>query len=312
MAYDGSGGFSVNDGTYTGPGVNAARKAASLKVTAASLDAMVDGIATGLSNCLCKDGQQTATADQPMGGFKHTNVDDAAARNQYAAAGQVQDGSFTWCGTAGGTANALTLTPSPAITAVAAGQRFVGIAASANSGPATVAVSGLGLENIKKSDSTGAAAHLAANDIRAGQLIDLVYDGTQYILVNAGSFAVLRTPAVTSDSSLTLTATGANNIQLTANSNTCYWDTSGIFRPSADTTLALGAAGYRWGNVHAVTVNATTFNLATKATCVITNYSELLSLDCNAAFNSTQFGYALRNLATLWKKFEAAGLGVTA
>jgi hypothetical protein len=79
-----------------------------------------------------------------MGTYKHTGVGNASARDQYAAMGQVQDGSGIWCGTAGGTADAITLTPSPAIPAYAAGQRFEFKAgAASNTGAVTFAISGL-------------------------------------------------------------------------------------------------------------------------------------------------------------------------
>ena len=76
-----------------------------------------DDFETGINTCLTKDGQNTATANLPMGGFKHLNVANATARNHYAAAGQVQDSAFIWCGTSAGSANAQTLSPTPAITA---------------------------------------------------------------------------------------------------------------------------------------------------------------------------------------------------
>jgi hypothetical protein len=113
-----------------------------------------------------------------MSGYRHTGVGNAVARNDYAAAGQVQDGDFIWCGTAGGTADALTLTPSPAITAYAAGQVFrFKAGASPNTGAATVAVSGLTAQTIQKAGSA-----LASGDIAANQWYQLLYDGTQFQL----------------------------------------------------------------------------------------------------------------------------------
>jgi hypothetical protein len=111
-----------------------------------------------------------------MTGFGHTNVSNAATRTMYASAGQVQDSSLIWCGTAGGTADALTLTPTPAITAYAAGQAFRFTAGgSPNTGAATVAVSGLAAKNIYSSGSA-----LAAGAIEAGKQYEIVYDGTQF------------------------------------------------------------------------------------------------------------------------------------
>lgn len=49
----------------------------SVKITASRMDAEMDGMATALSTALYKDGQQTPTANLPMGGYKLTNLGDA-------------------------------------------------------------------------------------------------------------------------------------------------------------------------------------------------------------------------------------------
>jgi hypothetical protein len=49
-----------------------------VKIEAERMDDEDDGIATGLSNVICKDGQSTPTADIGFGGFKVRNVGDAA------------------------------------------------------------------------------------------------------------------------------------------------------------------------------------------------------------------------------------------
>ena len=143
-------------------------------------------IAAALTQSLSKDGQTVPTANLPMGGYRHTGVANGAARTDYAAAGQVQDGAFTWCGTAGGTANALTLTPSPAITAYTAGQEFRFLSgAGANTGATTVAVSGLTAQAIQLN---GAA--LIAGDIAASRQYTIRYDGTNFQLIGVGGSSV--------------------------------------------------------------------------------------------------------------------------
>lgn len=147
-------------------------------ILAAKFNSVVNDMSTGISTCITKDGQTTPTANLPMGGFKHTTVANSAARDQYAATGQVQDQSFTWCGTAGGTADALTLSPTPPITAYAAGQSFVfKSGASPNTGAATVAVSGLATKAIQVD---GAA--LTAATIEADTWYRVTYDGAAFQL----------------------------------------------------------------------------------------------------------------------------------
>ena len=53
----------------------------SININATRMDAEMDGFATGLSNCITKDGQTTITANLPMAGFRHTGVGTAIARN---------------------------------------------------------------------------------------------------------------------------------------------------------------------------------------------------------------------------------------
>ena len=91
-----------------------------------------------------------------------------------------ETGAVQWAGTAGGTANAITLTPAVPIIAYAVGQRFQFLASAANSGATTVAISGLGAVNVTKAGATA----LQANDIGgASVLCDIVYDGTEFQLL---------------------------------------------------------------------------------------------------------------------------------
>lgn len=148
-------------------------KANTIKITASRMDADADDMATALTGSLAADGQTNPTANLPMATYRHTGVGAAQARTDYARADQVQDGSIAWCGTAGGTADALTLTPTPAITAYAAGQVFRFVAASDNTASAvTVNVSGVGAANI---DAT-----LDAGQIESGRVYELFYDGSNF------------------------------------------------------------------------------------------------------------------------------------
>lgn len=72
MAFNGSGTFTRVHNWVTD-------KNAATKITASRMDTEDDGFATGLSNCICKDGQSTPTANIPMGGFRLTGLGDASA-----------------------------------------------------------------------------------------------------------------------------------------------------------------------------------------------------------------------------------------
>lgn len=176
MARDGSGGYSLPYPTFTN-----GTTADGDQVTANNTD-----IAVAIAASIAKDGQTTPTANLPMGNFKHTGVADATARTHYAAAGQVQDSAFTWCGTAGGTKNALTLSPTPAITAYAAGQTFRFISGGTASDDAvTVAISGLTTKAVQFSGS----ALSSSSTILASKLYEIVYDGTAFQIIKAWALA---------------------------------------------------------------------------------------------------------------------------
>jgi len=165
LSFNGSGLFLINS---TGQPV-----VADTLIEAATFNAFTADVGTGLSTCITKDGQTTISANLPMAGFRHTGVGNASADTDYLAYGQaktiIQNDTYTWCGTAGGTADALTLTPTPAITAYAAGQKFrFKSGASANTGATTVDISGEGAIAIQLN---GAA--LAAGDIEISQWYEI-------------------------------------------------------------------------------------------------------------------------------------------
>jgi hypothetical protein len=134
-------------------------------------------IATALTQSIAVDGQTTITANLPMSNFKHTGVAAGVALTEYADVKSVQNATYIDCGTAGGTANALTLSPSPAITAYVAGQVFrFKAGASPSSSAATVAVSGLTATAIQ----LDGAALSATVVIEAGKHYSVKYDGTVF------------------------------------------------------------------------------------------------------------------------------------
>jgi len=178
-------------------------------------------VATGLNAVLKKDGGNAATADIPFGGFAPTNVREAAARTEFARFSQLQDNKGEYCATVGGTADVITLTPSPAFTAYVAGQRHSFVASGTNTGATTVNVSGLGAKDIRRNDGSHTA--LSAADIASGQIVDIEYDGTRFHLLSdlpvdeAAAGAPVLVPAVefrTGSATITI-PTGATKCKVT-------------------------------------------------------------------------------------------------
>lgn len=151
MAYNGSGTFERPVSDYVFDTV----------ISETDMNTEMDGIATGLSNCITKDGQTTITANIDFNSKKITSLANATARTDAANLGKVQDGMVNWID-GGGTADAITATYSPAVTAVSDGQEFFVRATAANTSTTpTFSPNGLGPYTITKN---GAQA-LAAGDI---------------------------------------------------------------------------------------------------------------------------------------------------
>lgn len=102
--------------------------------------------------------------------------------------------------TAGGTANAITLTPSPAASSYADGDQYYFKATATNTGATTVNVSSLGITDITRPN----AVALQAGDITSGQVYSIIYQssasdfylmdrgGTYYDLYESGIDVILR------------------------------------------------------------------------------------------------------------------------
>lgn len=191
MAFNGSGVFNriynwVND------------KANGYKITASRMDGEFDGIATGLSNCITKDGQTTISANIPFSTYKITGLGSGTARTDAINVGQVQDNQFLYLGTTSGSADAYTLAPSPAITAYTATQQFTAkisatnltttpyLQVSAIANPTTTAV-------IKKLSATKTEIAVAIGDLVANG----IYTFQRNSANNAWIVLELSNPATT-------------------------------------------------------------------------------------------------------------------
>lgn len=173
MSYNGSGTFVVNSSGQ--PVVSATL------ITAAAFNAFTADVATGLSTAICKDGQTTITANIPFNTFKITGLGDGASLQDAATLKNVQNGTGVYVGTVGGTADAITLTPSPAITAYAAGQTFRFLCSGTSTGAVTVNVSGLGAKDLTR---YGVVA-LTAGALLVDSVLTITYDGTRFRLASA-------------------------------------------------------------------------------------------------------------------------------
>jgi hypothetical protein len=189
---DGSGNYSLPSGNPVSTGTS---------ISSTWANTTLSDIATALTNSISKDGQTVATGNLPMGGFKHTNVADAASRNQYASAGQLQDFSTNALSSVSGT-NTIIGSLNPTITAYATRMLVVFTPANANTGATTINVNGVGAKSIVKGNGTA----LAANDLLTTVPAVLVYDGTNFVLLNPlAALPAMNGAALTSLSAANLT-----------------------------------------------------------------------------------------------------------
>ncbi len=169
MARDGSGNYARA----------LADRAPGQTITAAAWNTEFDDVGTALTQSIARDGQTVPTDNLPMGGFRHTGVDDGAARTDYASLAQVQDGAAVYLTSVSGT-NTITAAAPFTMAAYATGQRFHFIAAATNTGAATLNINSIGAAAVTQYGTRA----LTAGCIRSGQACVVIYDGTRFQLLN--------------------------------------------------------------------------------------------------------------------------------
>lgn len=174
MPFNGSGTFAVyTPGT---PYVNLTT------IDETVVNAVQTDFATGLTNCVTRDGQSPATANLPMGGFRHTGVGNASTRaaTPYASAADVQDGTLTGLTTVAGT-NTVTATAAISMTAYATNQVFAFVPANTNTGATTANLNSIGAKNVFWN---GVAC--VGGELRQNIPAKILYDGTQFHIIANG------------------------------------------------------------------------------------------------------------------------------
>lgn len=175
-----------SNGTFTRVHDWSSDAAAGIDILASRMDAEDDNFEGGIHACIHKGGQNSAIANLPMGGNRHTNVGDAEGRDQYARADQVQDGDFWWGGTSGGSANAQTLTGVGGNVAFSttypAGGIITFIAGFSNTGAMTLSVNGGDADNVYY---LGAA--MTGGEVLVGEVVVVVHDGTRWHKIGGGA-----------------------------------------------------------------------------------------------------------------------------
>jgi hypothetical protein len=212
-------------------------------------------MATALTGSIAADGQTTASGNLPMGNYIHTNVGNATVRNNYASAGQVQDGVLTYLSSVSGT-DTITAVGAVGMTAYATGQKFTFIGAGSNTGAATLNINSIGAKAITKNGATA----LAAGDITSGAAAEVVYDGTQFQLVSAT--AGLSTPVSVANGGTGLSSPGTTGNVLTSN-GTAWVSSAPGFASGTRMSFNQTAAPTGWTKDTSSTINDSILRLVT-------------------------------------------------
>jgi hypothetical protein len=171
MSFNGSGTFLINSAGQ--PVVSGT------VISSTAFNALTADLATGLSTCITKDGQTTPTANIPMGNNKLTGLAVGTDATDAATLSQVQSTVVKLIGSVSG-ADTITGSLTPALAAYAAGQMFYFVAAGNNTGAVTLNINSLGAKSVTKNGTTA----LSAGDIKSGQTVAVIYDGTQFQIAN--------------------------------------------------------------------------------------------------------------------------------
>jgi hypothetical protein len=141
--------------------------------------------------------------------------------------------------TTAGTATVLTLAPLPAIDALEANQRFrvkFNLATGANP---TLNVSGKGAKNLKQYDSSGAKV---AAVVAAGQLSDIEYDGTDWVILEKKASSTGVTQGKLDNSTNLATTAFAQSIGFRFNENIVITAAASLTASAHAGALIIGAS----------------------------------------------------------------------
>ena len=227
-------------------------------------------------------GSLTILADNAQSAMLAMITAHEAAANphtQYATKAAVQAQTYTAFTTAG-VAPTFTLTASPAIAAYAAGQRLRVKFGSAGNGADTLNVNALGSKSLKQYDATGAkvAAVIAAN-----QLVDVEYDGVEFVLLDPLPVAVmplsaLQLPVIDNATGMmpvTITAVAGNGGTVSLAAGTAF--TLGMEVVAGVSAFTQNSASPAWTSP-ALVANAEYFLRAQFVSGVLTFYVQLGAL----------------------------------
>jgi hypothetical protein len=280
MSFNGSGTFLIN--TAGQPVVSGT------VISSTAFNALTADLATGLSTAITKDGQTTVTANIPMSTYKFTGLGVGSAATDSANLSQVQS-TVTKLLTSVSGADTITAVGAPVVAAYAAGQMFYFVATGDNTGAVTLNIDSLGAKAVTRDGSVA----LAAGDIKSGEVVVVVYDGTRFQVVsqlNSAGNATFANVSITSALNVGGVATFTANPVLsggTANGvlylNGSKVATSGTALTFDGTNLGVGGSGDPFGRFYGRSVGISSASSAFLEINAATGSSSGIDFGVNAA-----------------------------
>jgi len=169
MSFNGNGVFQIN--TAGQPVV------AGTVISSTTFNALTNDLAAGLTNTITKDGQSTPLANIPMGGFRITDLAAGVSASDAVRLSQLQGNTLNFM-TVSGT-NVLTGSLVPPLLAYVTGAMFSFVVANTNTSTVTLNIDGLGAKAVMRNGTET----LQAGDLTAGNIVVVIYDGTEFQLV---------------------------------------------------------------------------------------------------------------------------------
>lgn len=287
MSRNGSGTYSLPQPPFT----------AGTTIASSAVNSDFSDIAAALTQSISKDGQTVYTGNQPMGGNKLTGLGVGSALTDSVRLSQVADGAINYGGTAGGTADALTLAPVPGITAYAVGQTFTFKAASTNTGGMTVDVSTVGAGALVWPNGTA----MAAGDIVSGGVYEIAVSAATPVfhLQNTSYPPFPRSGG---------TISGATSVAATLTMSGAAFNEAVRVDVASATTCDIGAAA---SNYVRITGTTTITGLGTIASGVRRKvvFGDILTLTHNATSLILPTGANITTAAGDCAEFESEGSG---
>ena len=251
--WNGSGVIVRTDGTRSGSDLWEQARDASVAITAGGHDTHDEGLADSIELCLNVNGETAMAATLDMGANLIDNLATGTVSDHAARVDQIQKAAVIWGGTSGGSANAQTLTLSPAITAYAAGMTFRFIAGATNTGATTLNVNSVGAANLMGPNGSA----LSSRTIVSGCMYEVTYDASsQFRLRNVHIFGPIA--GTVSGTTIDFTSIPLNCKRITILLDAVSTDGAGNLELQLGDSGGFETASYAMGGIAVVSGTNTT------------------------------------------------------